>query len=166
MRITMAKNMTKTKKIRLDSLQWRPHPELIRLCSEDKLKQSAIPDLRFLSFEQLQCLLDTCPIPVITSSTPNEYYLLTAMPLLTLLLSHPENHKLTVSIVIYTNPELILCTLAFIRPALFYPEYKRLPETLHGRLNKAKSMGLTVPTKKQLSQLSHTSPSAIRRAKD
>ncbi|AZG74161.1 hypothetical protein [Shewanella livingstonensis] len=158
--------MAKTKKIRLDSLQWRPHPELIRLCSEDKLKPSAMPDLQFLSFEQLQCLLDTSPIPVITSPTPNEYYLLTAMPLLTLLLSHPENHKLTASIVIYTNIELILCTLAIIRPALFYPEYKQLPEILHGRLNNAKLMGLTVPTQKQLSKLSHVSPSAIRRAKD
>lgn len=158
--------MTKTKKIQLDSLKWRQHPLLIRLCSRDKLKQPAIPDLQFLSFEQLQCLLDTSPIPVITSSTKDEYYLLTAMPLLTLLLRHPEYHKLKAILAIYTESEPILSTLAFIRPALLYREYKRLPETLHDQLNQAKSIGLTVPTQKQLSQLLHVSTSAIRKAKD
>ncbi|MCL1106474.1 hypothetical protein [Shewanella algicola] len=158
--------MAKTKKIQLNSLQWRPHPELITLFSEERLKLSTMPNIQFLSIEQLQCLLDTCPIPVMKSSKQNEYYLLATMPILSVLLDHPEYHKLTASIVIYNKPEPILTTLAFIRPALFYPEYKRLPETLHCRLNKAKSMGLTVPTKKQLSQLSHTSPSAIRRVKD
>jgi hypothetical protein len=158
--------MAKIKKIKLDSLKLRPHPQLISLFSEDKLKLSIMPNIQFLSIEQLQCLLDTCPVPVISSSKQNEYYLLATMPMLTLLLSHPEYHKLTASILIYTKPEPILSTLAFIRPALFYPQYKRLPETLHCRLNKAKSIGLTVPTKRQLSELSHISPSAIRRVKD
>jgi hypothetical protein len=157
--------MTKTKKILLNSLQLSLHPQLVTLFSEYRFNLATMPNIQFLSIEQLQCLLDTCPIPVMTSSKPNEYYLLVIMPMLTLLLSHPEYHKLTAILIIYTEPEPVLSTLAFIRPALLYPEYKRLPEILHSRLNQAKSMGLSVPTKKQLSQLSHVSPSAIRRVK-
>ncbi|MEZ9539128.1 hypothetical protein AB4160_13145 [Shewanella sp. 10N.286.51.B8] len=155
--------MPKTKKLPLNSLEWHQHPKLTTLLSGDCHQLSTLPDLQFISFAQLQSILDSCPIPVVKRAKVDAYYLLAPMPILKQLLGHPDSHKLTASLNIYSEPEPTLSTLALIKPALFYQKYKRLPEILHSRLDKAKSMNLVTPNKNQISQLAQISPSAFRK---
>lgn len=154
--------MPKIKKLPLNALQLQQHPTLTALLSGDRFTQKKLPDIQFLSIEQLQCLLDSSPIPVLKSEKEGLYVALAAMPLINVILSHDAAFKLNVSLIIYDESEPVISTLALIMPALLAPELKSLPQQLHSRHNNAKSLNLAVPSKKQLSHLAQVSPSSIR----
>jgi len=154
--------MLKTKKLPLNSFQLQQHPTLITLLSGDRFTQKKLPDIQFLSIKQLQCLLDSSPIPVLKSEKEGQYVALAVMPLINVILSHDAAFKLNASLIIYDESEPIISTHVLIKPALLTPEFKSLPQQLHGRHNNAKSLNLAVPSKKQLSHLAQVSPSSIR----
>ncbi|MBH0073638.1 hypothetical protein I6E78_16925 [Pseudoalteromonas sp. NZS127] len=157
--------MPKIKKLPLNALELQQHPTLTALVSDEKFTQKKLPDIQFLSIEQLQCLLDSSPIPVLKSEKEGLYVALAAMPLINVILSHDAAFKLNVSLIIYDESEPIISTHALIKPALLAPELKSLPQQLHSRHNNAKSLNLAVPSKKQLSHLAQVSPSSIRGGK-
>ena len=157
--------MPKTKKLPLNSLQLHLHPNLVTLLSGDRLTQSKPPNIQFLSIEQLQCVLDSCPIPVLKHEKEGQYFILAVMPIIESILSHDASLKLNASLIIYEEAEPIMSTLALIKPALLIPEFKYLPQRLHSRLGKAKLLNLAIPSKKQLSHLAQMSPSCIRESK-
>ncbi|MGO2013083.1 hypothetical protein [Pseudoalteromonas sp.] len=154
--------MPKTKKLPLNVLKLQQHPMLTALLSDEKFTQKKLPDIQFLSIEQLQCLLDSSPIPVLKSKKEGQYIALIIMPLIKIILSHNAAYKLIASLIIYDEAEPIISTLALIKPALLAPEFRSLLQQLHGRHNNAKSLNLAVPSKKQLSHLAQVSPSSIR----
>ena len=154
--------MPKIKKLPLNALELQQHPTLTALVSDEKFTQKKLPDIQFLSIEQLQCLLDSSPIPVLKSKNEGQYIALAIMPLIKVILSHDAAFKLNASFIIYDESEPIISTLALIKPALLAPEFRSLPQQLHGRHNNAKSLNLAVPSKKHLSHLAHLSPSSIR----
>ena len=157
--------MQKTKKLPLNSLQLQQHPMLTTLQSDDTFTQSKLPNIQFLSIEQLQCLLDSCPILVLKTEEEELYILLAAMPLIEIIRSHDASLKLNASLIIYDEAEPVISTLALIKPALLAPEFRSLPQQLHSRHHNAKSLNLAVPSKKQLSYLAQVSPSSIRGGK-
>ncbi|MBH0093533.1 MAG: hypothetical protein WBH20_12405 [Oceanisphaera sp.] len=157
--------MPKIKKLPLNALELQQHPTLTALVSDEKFTQKKLPDIQFLSIEQLQCLLDSSPIPVLKSKKEGQYIALIIMPLIKIILSHNAAFKLHASFIIYDESEPVISTLALIKPALLAPEFKSLPQQLHGRHNNAKSLNLAVPSKKQLSHLAQVSPSSIRGGK-
>ncbi|MGE6810778.1 hypothetical protein [Pseudoalteromonas nigrifaciens] len=157
--------MPKIKKLPLNALELQQHPTLTALVSDEIFTQKKLPDIQFLSIEQLQCLLDSSPIPVLKSKKEGQYIALIIMPLIKIILSHNAAFKLIASLIIYDEAEPVISTLALIKPALLAPEFKSLPQQLHGRHNNAKSLNLAVPSKKQLSHLAQVSPSSIRGGK-
>lgn|GEM_PF-2301458 len=154
--------MPKIKKLSLSALKLRQHPMLTTVVSDDRFTQKKLPDIQFFSIEQLQCLLDSSPIPVLKSKEEGEYIALAIIPLIKILLSHNAAFKLIASLIIYDEAEPIISTLALIKPALLAPEFRSLLQQLHGRHNNAKSLNLALPSKKQLSHLAQVSPSSIR----
>lgn len=132
--------MQKTKKLPLNSLQLQQHPTLATLQSDDRFTQSKLPNIQFLSIEQLQCLLDSCPIPVLKTEDEGLYILLAAMPLIEIIRSHDASLKLNTSLIIYDEAEPVISTLALIKPALLAPEFRSLPQQLHIRQCKTTSV--------------------------
>ena len=132
--------MQKTKKLPLNSLQLQQHSTLMTLHSDDKFTQSTLPNIQFLSIEQLQCLLDFCPIPVLKTEDEGLYILLAAMPLIEIIRSHDASLKLNTSLIIYDEAEPVISTLALIKPALLAPEFRSLPQQLHIRQCKTTSV--------------------------
>lgn len=157
--------MPKIKTLPLHSLQLQQHPKLVTLRSGDRLTQSILPNIQFLSIKQLQCMLDSSPIPVLKSEKEGLYVVLAVMPLIEIILSHDAAFKLNASLIIYDEAEPIISTLTIIKPALQIPEFKYLPQLLHCRVAKAELLNLAIPNKKQLSHLAQISPSSIRGGK-
>lgn len=154
--------MPKTKKLPLNVLKLQQHPILTALLSDDRIAQKKLLDIQYLSIKELQCVLDSCPIPVLKTENEEQFVVLAVIPLIKVILSHDAAYKLIASLIIYDEAEPIISTLALIKPALLAPEFRSLPQQLHGRHNNAKSLNLAVPSKKQLSHLAQVSPSSIR----
>ena len=154
--------MPKIKKLPLNVLELQQHPTLTALLSDDRITQKKLLDIQYLSIKELQCVLDSCPIPVLKTENEGQFFVLAVIPLIKVILSHDAAYKLIASLIIYDEAEPIISTLALIKPALLAPEFRSLPQQLHGRHNNAKSLNLTVPSKKQLSHLAQVSPSSIR----
>ncbi|WP_166421177.1 hypothetical protein [Pseudoalteromonas sp. Z1A8] len=110
------------------------------LHSDDKFTQSTLPNIQFLSIEQLQCMLDSCPIPVLKTEEEGLYILLAAMPLIEIIRSHDVSHKLNAYLIIYDEAEPVISTLVLIKPALLAPEFRSLPQQLHIRQCKTTSV--------------------------
>jgi hypothetical protein len=99
MRITMAKNMTKTKKIPLNSLQLKPHPQII-----------ALSKLGILSFQPGSLPLVITQISVVDSFKPIIYGLLKFIPIFNLLRAPETCQKLISTLIICTKTEETLVT--------------------------------------------------------
>ncbi|MBH0038972.1 hypothetical protein [Pseudoalteromonas sp. SWN166] len=154
--------MPKIKKLPLNVLELQQHPTLTALLSDDRITQKKLLDIQYLSIKELQCVLDSCPIPVLKTENEGQFFVLAVIPLIKVILSHDAAYKLIASLIIYDEAEPIISTLALIKPALLAPEFRSLPQQLHSRHNNAKSLNLAVPSKKQLSHLAQVSPSSIR----
>ncbi|PLT24723.1 MULTISPECIES: hypothetical protein [unclassified Pseudoalteromonas] len=154
--------MPKIKKLPLNVLELQQHPTLTALLSDDRITQKKLLDIQYLSIKELQCVLDSCPIPVLKTENEGQFVVLAIIPLIKVILSHDAAYKLIASLIIYDEAEPIISTLALIKPALLAPEFRSLPQQLHSRHNNAKSLNLAVPSKKQLSHLAQVSPSSIR----
>jgi hypothetical protein len=154
--------MPKTKKMALNILKLHQHPMLVTMLSSDYFELSTLPEISTLSIEQIQIILDTKPIAVVQTTAKLGYLLLEPMPILDVFRHHPQYAKLNVTLLIYESPEPALTALTIIKPALQYSQYRHLPETLHYRLNTAKSAGIQTPSRKQLGQFANLSASAIR----
>ncbi len=154
--------MPKIKKLPLNVLELQQHPTLTALLSDDRITQKKLLDIQYLSIKELQCVLDSCPIPVLKTENEGQFVVLAIIPLIKVILSHDAAYKLIASLIIYDEAEPIISTLALIKPALLAPEFRSLLQQLHGRHNNAKSLNLAVPSKKQLSHLAQVSPSSIR----
>jgi hypothetical protein len=152
----------KIKKLPLNVLELQQHPTLTALLSDDRITQKKLLDIQYLSIKELQCVLDSCPIPVLKTENEGQFVVLAIIPLIKVILSHDAAYKLIASLIIYDEAEPIISTLALIKPALLAPEFRSLPQQLHSRHNNAKSLNLAVPSKKQLSHLAQVSPSSIR----
>tara|TARA_B100001059_G_scaffold147561_1_gene147535 strand:+ start:2673 stop:3152 length:480 start_codon:yes stop_codon:yes gene_type:complete len=152
----------KIKKLPLNVLELQQHPTLTALLSDDRITQKKLLDIQYLSIKELQCVLDSCPIPVLKTENEGQFVVLAIIPLIKVILSHDAAYKLIASLIIYDEAEPIISTLALIKPALLAPEFRSLLQQLHGRHNNAKSLNLAVPSKKQLSHLAQVSPSSIR----
>lgn len=146
----------------LNTLKLQQHPILVKMLSNNCFKLTTLPDISTLSIETLQIILDTKPIAVLQTPDKLGYQLLEPMPILDVLRHHPQYAKLKITLLIYDHPEPVLTALAIIKPALHYSEYRHLPETLHYRMNAAKSAGIQPPSKKQISQYANITASAIR----
>ena len=132
--------MQKTEKLPLNSLQLQQQPTMTTLHSDNELTQSELPNMQFLSIEQLQCLLDSCLILVLKADEEGLYILLAAMTLIEIIRSHYASLKLNASLIIYGEAESVISTLALIKPALLTPEFRSLPQQLHIRQCKATSV--------------------------
>jgi hypothetical protein len=99
MRITMAKNMTKTKKIPLNSLQLKPHPQIIALFK-----------LGILSFQPGSLPLVITQISIVDSFKPIIDGLLTFITVFNLFRAHEPCQKLISTPGILTKTKETLVT--------------------------------------------------------
>lgn len=132
--------MPKSKKMQLSSLQLQQHPTLMTLHSDDKFTQSTLPNIQFLSIEQLQCLLNSCPTLVLKTEKEGLYILLATMTLIEIIRSHGASLKQNASLIIYDEAESVISPLTLIKPALLTPEFRSLSQQLHIRQCKATSV--------------------------